>query len=113
MFITAGSIETVVFDMQTALIEIHDTTFFCKTKKKAFDMKEVRDVRCFKRGHEGIQIVTLRFEINVEFNNAKPLKVLETKQRSKAIRYMVMIRNFLGYTCTESDVRIFDESSRI
>ena len=113
-FFSSGTIENVIFDAETKLIYTNNTNFFCcKSKKKAFDMKEVRDVRCFKRGHDGVQTVTVRYEIIVEFDKGKPLKVLESRERSKIIQQMVMIRNFCGFTCTESDVRIFDESSRL
>lgn len=113
LFVSAGSIRTIVFDSDVGLLEIHETNFFCNTKKKAHDITDIRDVRCFKRGHEGVQFYTVRYIMQVEFRKDKPLMILESGEKRKVVRQMVMVKNFLGFTCTENEIRIFDESSRI
>jgi len=113
LFVSAGKIQTIVLDSETGLLECHDTNFFCNTKKKAHDITDIRDVRCFKRGHEGVQFYTVRYIMQVEFKKEKPLKILESGEKRKVVRQTVMIKNFLGFTCTENEVRIFDESSRL
>ena len=94
-------------------MEFHATNFFCHTRKQTFDIKNIRDVRCFKKGHEGVQFYTVRYVIQAEFKNQRPIKILESQQKTKMIKQMVMIKNFIGLTCTEAQVRIFDESTRL
>jgi hypothetical protein len=51
VMVGSGKITTIVLDHEVKLMEFHLTNFFCNTKKKIYDMKDIRDV---KRGHEGV-----------------------------------------------------------
>ena len=49
-------------------------------------MAEIKGVKIFKRGHNGVNIYTLHYKIMVEFKSGPAIKVLETQKREKVIK---------------------------
>lgn len=62
-FLYGGKVESVVIDKETCLIELRNTSIICLTRKKAFDLSKVTNIRCVKKGHEGFNFYTLHYVI--------------------------------------------------
>ena len=71
-FFIAGKVESLVIDKHTGVMTVGKTGCFCCTTSKAFDLKEVCNIRAFKKGHEGINFYTLHYALNAEFNTDEP-----------------------------------------
>ena len=69
------------------------------------------NVRVFKRGHESIQIWTIRYEVQVEFRELPSVVVLQSTSCTTAMKQLSEIKEFLGMPLSASDLRYIDESS--
>ena len=82
IFFIAGKIETMTIDKTTGVLSINKTACFCCDNIRAFDLKEVANVRAFKKGHEGINFYTLHYAINAEFNTDEaPVKIWDSPNK--------------------------------
>ena len=66
-FMHAGKVETVVFDNEKGLVSKIKTSIFCRKKTEDFALEQIRNVRVFKRGHDGVQVVTIRYDVQIDF----------------------------------------------
>ena len=89
------------------------TSIFCCVDKKVDDLHQVHNIRGIKKGHEGVNFYTVHYVIVAEFRNKPAVKIMESQNREKIIKQLVMVRNFLGLFCTENEVQIIDQSTRI
>ena len=103
----------MVIDKTTSLLEVISTSIFCTTRKRVDDLHQVHNIRGIKKGHEGINFYTIHYVIVAEFRNKPSVKIMESQNRRKIIKQLVMVRNFLGLFCTEDEVHILDQSTRI
>lgn len=102
VFIYGGKIDSVVIDKSTLLMELHKRNMFCLNRKKVFDLTKVTNIRCVKKGHDGVNFYTLHYTIQAEFRGQAPVKILESSKREKIIEQTLLIRNFLGMFTAES-----------
>jgi hypothetical protein len=63
LFFANGSIEILTIDKEVNLISIAKKKCCCCTRTQAYDLKNVRNVRSFKKGHEGINHYTLHYTL--------------------------------------------------
>ena len=113
VFVYAGKIESVVIDKSTNFLEMHKRSIICLNKKRVYDLTGVTNVRCVKKGHDGVNFYTLHYIIQAEFRNTPPIKILESSKREKIVQQTLLIRNFLGMFTAESQLQIYDISTRI
>ena len=84
IFVAGGKINSVVFDKEKVLMEVHKRSVLCINKKKVYDLTRVENIRCVKKGHDGINFYTIHYEIQAEFRNEIPIKILESTKRELA-----------------------------
>ena len=102
IFIYGGKIDSVVIDRSKLFLELHKRNMFCLNKKKVFDLTKVTNIRCVKKGHDGVNFYTLHYTIQAEFRGMAPVKILESSKRDKIVEQTLLIRNFLGMFTAES-----------
>ena len=85
VFMYGGKIESVVIDKEKCFLELHKRSVICLNNKKVYDLSRVSNVRCVKKGHDGINFYTLHYVIQAEFRNEPPIKILESSKREKII----------------------------
>ena len=114
VFLYAGKIESVVIDKSKDFMEVKKTSVFCVSKTdRTPSLRDIHNIRGIKKGHEGVNFYTLHYVIYAEFRNKPSVKIMESQNRDKIVKQLVMMRNFLGMLCTESEVQIIDHSTRI
>lgn len=62
-FIYAGKVHTIIFDKQAGILSKIKTTIFCKKDQTDWAIDQIKNVRVFKRGHDGIQVMTIHYEV--------------------------------------------------
>ena len=81
-FFAAGKVECLLVDKSTGIMSLTKTACCCVNGQKVFDLKEVSNIRAFKKGHEGINFYTLHYAINVEFNTDEaPVKIWDSPNK--------------------------------
>ena len=63
--------EKIIFDKDEGLMKREKTFccfFNCCIRRKSYDLKEVQNIRSFKKGHEGINFYDLHYSLHAEFN---------------------------------------------
>lgn len=63
IFLYGGKVESVVFDKDRMLLELHRRSIICLNNKKVFDLSRVSNIRCVKKGHDGVNFYTLHYVI--------------------------------------------------
>jgi hypothetical protein len=86
IFLFSGKIHTVVLNKQTGLLSIIETSVVCTKQYTEWTLDQVQNVRIFKRGHNGLQFVTVHYEIQIDFKELPSCVILETKSIDKAIK---------------------------
>lgn len=112
-FFWAGRTTTVTLDKFLNVIETRESNVFCRRKSKIAEFSEITNVTSFKKGHEGINNYTLHYTIRVEFKHQPPMTIITSASKTKIIKQMYLIRNFVGLFTLEDDVQIIDRSTRI
>ena len=69
VFLYGGKIESVVIDKEKCFLELHKRSIICCNKKRVFDLSRVQNIRCVKKGHDGVNFYTLHYIIQAEFKN--------------------------------------------
>ena len=113
VFLWGGKIESVIIDKERCLLELHKRNIVCLNNKKVFDLSKVQNVRCVKKGHDGVNFYSLHYVIQAEFRNQAPIKILESAKREKIVQQTLLIRNYLGMFTAESQLAIYDISTRV
>ena len=111
IFMHAGKIEQVIFDKEIGILSYIKTSIFCKKKITDWAINQIQNIRIFKRGHDGIQVMTIHYAVQIDFKDAPSHTVLETQQKDKAIRQLVKIKEFLGLNINKSDLVPTDQST--
>ena len=75
----AGKVESVIFDKQTGIVGKIKTSIFCTKKRLDWELDQIQNVRVYKRGHDGIQVMTIHFDIQLEFHDIPSTTILRTK----------------------------------
>ena len=68
-------------------------------------------MRVFKRGHDGIQVMTIHYEVQVDFSVLPSQTILKTQSKDKAIRQLAKIKDFLDMPMHRTDLKYIDEST--
>ena len=66
-FMNAGRVETLILDKNTGVLSQIRTSIFCQKKKTEWALDQVRNIRIYKRGHDGVQVMTLHYELQFDF----------------------------------------------
>ena len=74
-------------------------------------LDQVVNVRVFKRGHDGVQVKTIHYEVQVDFRDAPSVVMLKSLLKDKAIAQMAKIKVFLGLMMQKQDLKFIDEST--
>lgn len=89
-FIYAGKVESIVFDKKVMWINgqkkelvKRKTSVICRSTKKKFNLEEITSVQGVKKGHDGINVNTIHYKIEIELKDKPTLKVLESIYREK------------------------------
>lgn len=112
-FFWAGRVTTVTLDKFLNVVETREYNLCCRRKSKYEEFSEITNVTSFKKGHEGINNYTLHYTIRVEFKHSPPMTIITSASKSKIIKQMYLIRNFVGMFTLEDNVQIIDRSTRI
>ena len=54
IFMYAGKVDTLIFDRNIGIMSKNKTSIFCKKKTKDYALDQIKNVRVFKRGHDGV-----------------------------------------------------------
>lgn len=65
----------------------------------------------YKRGHDGIQVMTIHYDVQLDFREIPSTIILRTKDEEKAVRQMAQIKDFMGLPVNSRDLKIVDEST--
>ncbi len=82
----AGKIESIIFDRTKQQLFINKTTVFCFKESRIYPMRDIIDVKAYKKGHSGVNTYTLYYKIMIMFKNDHPLKLTETAVEEKCIK---------------------------
>ena len=82
----AGKVEQIIFDKQLGILSKVKTTIFCTRKVTDWSLDQIQNVRVFKRGHDGIQVMTIHYDIQIDFRDIPSTVVMNTQDEEKAIR---------------------------
>lgn len=85
-FLYAGKVESVIIDKTKMTLEMWKTSILCKKEVRIYDLADVKDISGYKRGHQGVNVYTLHYNIMVDFKNGVSVKLFETQNREKIIR---------------------------
>jgi hypothetical protein len=69
VFLWGGKIESVIVDKERCLLELHKRNIICLNSKKVYDLSKVSNIRCVKKGHDGVNFYSLHYVIQAEFRN--------------------------------------------
>ena len=70
------------------------------------------NVRVFKRGHDGVQVMTIQYEVQLDFHGGMPSHtIIKSATKDKAIAQMAKIKVFLGIPIHRNDLKYIDEST--
>ena len=111
VFLYAGKVESVVFSKDDATVAKVKTTVVCTRQVTEWALDQVVNVRVFKRGQESIQVMTIHYEVQLDFRELPSVNILKTKDCAKAMRQMAEIKEFLGMPISRTDLRYIDEST--
>lgn len=84
----AGKVESVIFDKQTGIVGKVKTTIFCTKKQIEWSIDQIQNVKVYKRGHDGIQVMTIHYDVQIDFRDIPSTNIMRTKDQEKAIRQM-------------------------
>jgi hypothetical protein len=102
-----GKIEIVLFQKETGLFT-HNKWILCyKWKGFCCGLADIANVTLEKEGVKKDLQDTIHYKVLVVFRHAAPLRILETKSRTRAMEKVREIRSFLGM---EGGFVIKDES---
>ena len=107
----AGKVESIIFDKQTGIVCKVKTTIFCTKKQLDWELDQIVNVRVYKRGHDGIQVMTIHYDIQLDFRDIPSTTILRSKDEEKAVRQMAQIKDFMGLPVNSRDLKIIDEST--
>jgi len=107
----AGKVESVIFDKQTGIVGKVKTSIFCTKQQVDWSLDQIQNVRVYKRGHDGIQIMTIHYDVQIDFKDIPSTNILRSKDSEKAIRQMAQIKDFMGLPVNSSDLKYVDEST--
>ena len=85
IFLYGGKVESIILDKPRGVLEIQKRSIICLKNKRGYDLTQVENVRCVKKGHDGFNFYTLHYVIQAEFRNEAPVKLLESRQREKIV----------------------------
>jgi hypothetical protein len=52
---------------------------------KEWALDQLVNVRVFKRGHDGVQVMTIHYEVQIDFRESPSVVILKSKLKDKAI----------------------------
>jgi len=87
------------------------TNIFCNKTSTDWALDEIKSLKVYKRGHDGVQVMTIRYEVQINFNHLPSHTILQTNDKDKAIRQLVKIKDFLGMPLNKADIKVKDEST--
>ena len=111
VFMFAGKIESVVFNKQVGIMSMVTTNIFCNKTSTDWALDQIKNLKVYKRGHDGVQVMTIRYEVQINFNGLPSHTILTTNNKEKAIRQLVKIKDFLGLPLNRADLKVKDEST--
>jgi hypothetical protein len=68
-------IESVILDKKNGTISKGKISIFCQERKSEWAIAQIKNIRVFKRGHDGIQFRNLHYEVQFDFADV-PNKVM-------------------------------------
>merc|ERR1712072_1667010 len=107
----AGKVESVIFDKQTGIVGKVKTTIFCTKNRVDWSLDQIQNVKVYKRGQDGIQVMTIHYDVQMDFRDIPSTNLLRSKDREKAVRQMCQIKDFMGLPVNKSDLKVIDEST--
>jgi hypothetical protein len=87
------------------------TSIFCQRNQSDWAIDQIRNIRVFKRGHDGIQVMTIHYEVQVDFSDIPSHVILKTQQKDKAIKQLARLKEFIGLPINRTDLKFIDEST--
>ena len=111
VFMNAGKVDQVILDKQIGIMSKVKTSIFCQKETTDWALDQIKNVRVFKRGHDGIQVMTIHYEVQMDFSIAASQTILKSTSKDKAIGQMVKIKDFLGMAVNKRDLKYIDEST--
>lgn len=89
------------------------TTVICRAKRKTYELSEIMAVQGVKKGHDGINVNTIHYKIEIEMRDQPTLKVLESVYREKVRKQVYVINKFLFGSCPAQALEIIDHSTHL
>ena len=71
----------------------------CRAKRKEFPLDDISAVRGLKKGHDGINVNTVHYKVEINFTSNTPVKILESIYREKVRKQVYVINKFLFGIC--------------
>lgn len=108
----AGKVLTVTFDKEVGILTQIKTSIFCRHVPTDWALDSIVNVRVFKRGHDGVQVMTIHYEVQLDHSNGVASHtILKSATKDKAIAQMAKIKVFLGIPMHKNDLKYIDEST--
>lgn len=85
----------------------------CRSKRKRYELSEIVGVQGVKKGHDGINVNTIHYKIEIELRDKPTLKVLESIYREKVRKQVYVINKFLFGSCPAQALAIIDHSTHL
>ena len=107
----AGKVEQIIFDKQIGIVTKNRISIFCKKKTVEWTIDQITNVRVFKRGHDSIQVMTIHYEVQIDFADIPSHTIIQSLNYEKAVKQMAQIKEFLGLALNRNDLKYIDEST--
>jgi len=106
-----GNAQMVNIDKTTGIISKGHKTIFCQKKQTDWAISQVKNVRVFRRGHDGIQFKNIHYEIQFDFAEVPNKVMMKTMSLEKAVKQMLVLKTFFCIPIKHSDVKYIDETT--
>ncbi len=77
-FIAVGRIESIVVDRKAGELQLHKTNVICLKSCERYPLADISEIKAYKKGHNGVNVYTIHYRIEIEFLNHPNFKLSET-----------------------------------
>ena len=113
VFITAGRIETVVFDKDSDEFARYKVNIWWMKSGVFQKLSNISEIRVSKRGHQTVFSDTVYYKIVVDFKDGESVTILDSKKEEKVVLQVLYIKNFLGMKDSSNGNRVHQKDLKI
>ena len=106
-----GRSHILSLNRESGIISKEQKALCFKKKKTNWAISQVKNIRVFRRGHDGIQFRNIHYEVQFDFADVPNKVMLKTLNLEKAVKQMLVLKTWLKIPIKHSDVKYIDETT--